>query len=57
MVPQALAPTGTPIRITAEHFGRMPRVYIECLRDRVISLSIQKMMYTATLKQDMMVFD
>jgi hypothetical protein len=56
LVTQALAPTETLVRITAEHFGRVPRVYIECLRDRVISISIQKMMYTATPKQDMMVF-
>jgi pimeloyl-ACP methyl ester carboxylesterase len=48
LVPQALAPLATPVRITAEHFGRVPRVYIECLRDRAISPSIQKMMYTAT---------
>ena len=48
LVPQALAPMGTPVRITAEHFGRVPRVYIECLRDRAISPSIQKRMYTAT---------
>lgn len=45
--PQALAPILTPINITAERFGRVPRVYIECLRDRVISPSIQKKMYTA----------
>ncbi len=25
--PQALAPTGTPVGITAEHFGRVPGVY------------------------------
>jgi pimeloyl-ACP methyl ester carboxylesterase len=48
LVPQAHAPMETPVSITAEHFGRVPRVYIECLRDRVISPSIQKMMYTAT---------
>ncbi len=48
LFPQALAPLATPVRITAEHFGRVPRVYIECLRDRAISPSIQKMMYTAT---------
>jgi pimeloyl-ACP methyl ester carboxylesterase len=48
LVPQALAPLATPARITAEHFGRVPRVYIECLRDRAISPSMQKRMYTAT---------
>ena len=32
--PEALAPMGTPIRITEENFWRIPRVYIECLRDK-----------------------
>jgi pimeloyl-ACP methyl ester carboxylesterase len=48
LVLQAIAPMATPVRITAEHFGRLPRVYIECLRDRTISPPTQKMMYTAT---------
>jgi pimeloyl-ACP methyl ester carboxylesterase len=47
LVPQALAPFVTPISTTVERFGRVPRVYIECLRDRVISPYIQKKMYTA----------
>lgn len=46
-VPQALAPSATPVITTEENFGRLPRVYIECLRDRVISPSVQKKMYTA----------
>ena len=48
LVPGALAPQGTPVRISAEHFGRVPRVYIECLRDRALTPSFQKGMYTAT---------
>jgi pimeloyl-ACP methyl ester carboxylesterase len=51
LVNQAIAPMATPVRITAEHFGRVPKVYIECLRDRTISPSMQKMMYAATLCQ------
>ncbi|ARV59209.1 hypothetical protein BZZ01_11720 [Nostocales cyanobacterium HT-58-2] len=45
--PQPLAPWGTPINITEEKFGRIPRVYIECLADRAVSPSLQKQMYTA----------
>ncbi len=45
--PQALAPCGTPLRLTEENFGRIPRVYIECLYDKAISLNMQKRMYTA----------
>lgn len=46
-VPQALAPFAAPVITTEENFGRLPRVYIECLRDRVVSPSVQKKMYTA----------
>jgi len=45
--PEALAPSSTPIRTTDERFGRIPRVYIECLRDKAISPSVQKQMYSA----------
>ena len=48
LVHQAIAPMATPVRITAEHFGRVPRVYIECLRDRAIPPASQKRMYMAT---------
>lgn len=47
LVPQAVAPFITPVATSEEHFGRIPRVYIECLRDRTISPSEQKKMYTA----------
>jgi pimeloyl-ACP methyl ester carboxylesterase len=46
-VPEANAPVATPIHITEERFGRIPRVYIETLRDRGVSPSLQKKMYTA----------
>lgn len=47
LVPQALVPFVTPISTTVERFGRVPRVYIECLHDRVISPASQQKMYTA----------
>ena len=37
----------TPISVTEGNFGRVPRVYIECLRDRAIPPALQKRMYTA----------
>jgi pimeloyl-ACP methyl ester carboxylesterase len=48
LVPQATAPLSTPVRLTASRYGKIPRVYVECLRDRAISLSIQRQMYAAT---------
>lgn len=43
---QAAAPLATPVRITEENFGSIPRAYIECLNDKAISPALQKMMYT-----------
>lgn len=42
---QALAPVATPVALTEENFGRVPRVYIETLKDRAISPWLQKEMY------------
>ncbi|MBI3959079.1 MAG: alpha/beta fold hydrolase [Chloroflexi bacterium] len=45
--PDPIAPVGTPIQITDANYGRIPRYYIECLQDRAVSPSVQKVMYTA----------
>lgn len=42
---QAVAPLATPVSLTEENFGRIPRVYIETLKDRAISPWLQKEMY------------
>jgi hypothetical protein len=36
------APSGHPVTITAEGGGRIPCYYIECLRDRAITLKLQQ---------------
>ena len=46
-VPEAIAPNTTPVHTTEERFGRVPRVYITCLRDRSLAPSAQKRLYTA----------
>jgi pimeloyl-ACP methyl ester carboxylesterase len=46
--PQAIAPMATPQSLTEVRFGRVPRVYIECLRDRVIDPVLQRSMYQAS---------
>ncbi len=48
LCPQAFAPLTVPLHLTEENFGRVPRVFIECLNDKAISPSMQKKMYTAT---------
>lgn len=45
LVPQAAAPFATPVRTTEARFGRVPRVYVSCLRDRAISPALQEQMY------------
>ncbi|RLB16043.1 MAG: hypothetical protein DRG63_05915 [Deltaproteobacteria bacterium] len=47
LVPQAAAPFATPVNTTEENFGRVPRVYISCLRDKAIGPSLQEKMYMA----------
>ena len=48
LVAQSVTPVTTPICVTQARFGRIPRVYVECLRDRVVSPSAQRAMYSAT---------
>jgi pimeloyl-ACP methyl ester carboxylesterase len=43
--PSALAPIATPVSLTEENYGRIPRVYIETLKDWAISPWLQKEMY------------
>jgi pimeloyl-ACP methyl ester carboxylesterase len=57
LVPEALAPAATPIRITEANFGRVPRVYIACLRDKALPPALQKKMYTALPCQQVISLD
>lgn len=38
----------TPLRLSEENYGRVPRYYIECLQDRAVTPFIQRKMYTET---------
>ena len=42
---EPIAPVATPIAITLERFGRVPRVYIETRRDRALGYSLQRRMH------------
>lgn len=46
--PQPLAPLQTSAALSETNFGGVPRVYIECLRDRIIPLSLQRAMHSAS---------
>jgi len=47
LVPEAVAGFQTPMQITPENFGRVPRDYVECTQDRAISIARQRRMHTA----------
>jgi len=36
----------TPLQLTEQNFGRVPRVYIECTKDKAVTPFIQRKMYT-----------
>lgn len=40
--PQALAALKTPVHLTEERFGSVPRVYVECTDDRALCIEIQR---------------
>jgi pimeloyl-ACP methyl ester carboxylesterase len=46
--PEATAGFQVPLHSTPERFGRIPRVYIECLQDRAISIGAQRKFHAAT---------
>jgi pimeloyl-ACP methyl ester carboxylesterase len=39
----------TPLQLTADNYGRVPRVYIECTEDKAVTPFIQRKMYTEML--------
>jgi pimeloyl-ACP methyl ester carboxylesterase len=45
---QPLLPFITPVQITEDKFGKIPRVYIETLKDNAISIGCQREMYAKT---------
>ena len=46
--PQPLAPLATPVKLTAERFGRVPKSYLECTDDKAISVELQRDMISKT---------
>lgn len=44
--PQSFAPIKTRLNMVNEKFEQVPKIYIECLRDRAISITMQRKMYS-----------
>lgn len=47
LTPEPNLPIVTPLNLSNENFGRVPRVYIETLQDKGVTPTLQKKMYTA----------
>jgi pimeloyl-ACP methyl ester carboxylesterase len=47
-VRQAAQPFGVPMKVTEGNFGRVRRIYIECLRDKAMTPGQQRIMYANT---------
>lgn len=45
LVPESLAAIAAPVHVSADRAGRVPRAYIECLRDHAISIELQRHMH------------
>jgi pimeloyl-ACP methyl ester carboxylesterase len=46
-VPESLAAINAPVHLTEERAGSVPRVYIECTRDRALTIEQQRRMWAA----------
>jgi len=47
LVSDGVQPYATPVSTTSANWGRIPRTYIECVRDRAIGISRQRQMQAA----------
>ena len=54
---EPLKPAGTPVAVSAERYGRVPKVYVKTLRDRAISPQMQQLMLDRTPVQRVVQID
>lgn len=57
LTPEPIQSALTPLELSEERFGSVPRIYIEMLRDRAVSHSLQTRMYTETPCERVMTLD
>ena len=55
--PEPTVPLATPVHISDANYGTVPRVYIECLRDRAIPIALQRRMQAALPCQRVLALD
>ncbi|MGG6310796.1 hypothetical protein [Paenibacillus macerans] len=54
---EPLIPSVTPVQLSGEKFGSVPRVYIEGLKDRAIPIQLQRGMYSQTPCEQVITLD
>ncbi|RED37388.1 alpha/beta fold hydrolase [Paenibacillus sp. VMFN-D1] len=54
---EPLMPSITPVQLSDEKFGSVPRVYIEGLKDRAIPIQLQRAMYAQTTCEKVITMD
>lgn len=57
LTPEPTLPLATPVQLSDARFGTVPRVYIECLRDRAVTPSFARDMYTAQPCREVLTMD
>jgi pimeloyl-ACP methyl ester carboxylesterase len=55
--PEPTVPLATPVKLTDANYGTVPRVYVECLRDRAVTPPLQKRMQAALPCQQVLSID
>lgn len=55
--PDPMGPFITPVHLTDDNFGSIPRVYIETLKDKAISIGLQRQMYTQSPCKEVITMD
>jgi pimeloyl-ACP methyl ester carboxylesterase len=55
--PELMAVFFTPLKLTPENFGCVPRAYIECLQDRAVPLALQRAMQAKLPCQPILTLD
>ena len=48
MVAEPTGPLGSPVAITPERWGNIPRYYVECTEDRAVPIAVQRSMHQTT---------
>ena len=47
LTPEPMASFATPLKLTDDRFGRVPRAYVEALQDRAVRIELQRSMHAA----------